>query len=146
VLSIHDFQLEPSRRPKILVQTAGHVAGAVRFYQKKDFPALEKEDLYPVCHHPRFGGWFALRGVLIFQDRLCPELMRKEPEVVLSEEDASRFIQMYNQNWQDWKWRDVGGPAESYSASQVEYFSTPPGDRGRIIRDIVESVAPRKPA
>jgi hypothetical protein len=28
---LHDFQLEPNRRPKILVQTAGHVSGAVRY-------------------------------------------------------------------------------------------------------------------
>ena len=33
---IHDFELSPSRRPKILVQTAGHVAGATYYYQRKD--------------------------------------------------------------------------------------------------------------
>ena len=33
VVTLHDFQLSPARRPKILVQSAGHVAGAVRFYK-----------------------------------------------------------------------------------------------------------------
>lgn len=34
---LHDFEMRPgSRRPKVLVQTAGHVSGAVYFYQKKD--------------------------------------------------------------------------------------------------------------
>lgn len=36
VESIHDFELLPSRRPKILVQTAGHVSGAAFYYQRKD--------------------------------------------------------------------------------------------------------------
>jgi hypothetical protein len=31
----------------------------------------------------RFCGWFALRGVLIFPEIQRPELMRREPEVVL---------------------------------------------------------------
>ena len=34
--AIHDFELLPSRRPKVLVQTAGHVAGAAYYYQRKD--------------------------------------------------------------------------------------------------------------
>ena len=36
VVAIHDFEMHYSRRPKVLVQTAGHVAGAARYYQKKD--------------------------------------------------------------------------------------------------------------
>jgi len=34
--AIHDFEILPSRRPRILVQTAGHVAGAAYYYQRKD--------------------------------------------------------------------------------------------------------------
>ena len=31
----HDYDIDPvSRRPRVLVQTAGHVAGAAFFYQK----------------------------------------------------------------------------------------------------------------
>ena len=33
VETLHDFELAPNRRPKILVQSAGHVSGAVRFYR-----------------------------------------------------------------------------------------------------------------
>ena len=36
VEAIHDFELLPSRRPKVLVQTAGHVAGAAYYYQRAD--------------------------------------------------------------------------------------------------------------
>ena len=32
---LHDFEMRPgTRKPKILVQTAGHVSGAAYFYQK----------------------------------------------------------------------------------------------------------------
>ena len=31
-----DYELDHIRRPRVLVQTAGHVAGAVRYYQRSD--------------------------------------------------------------------------------------------------------------
>ena len=31
---IHDFEMLPSRRPKVLVQTAAHVGGAAYYYQR----------------------------------------------------------------------------------------------------------------
>lgn len=33
---IHDFEMHPNRRPKVLVQTAGHVSGAAYYYQRSD--------------------------------------------------------------------------------------------------------------
>ena len=33
VETLHDFELASNRRPRILVQSAGHVSGAVRFYR-----------------------------------------------------------------------------------------------------------------
>ena len=36
VETLHDFEMTATRRPKILVQTAGHVAGAAYYYQRKD--------------------------------------------------------------------------------------------------------------
>lgn len=36
VEAIHDFELHHSRRPKVLVQTAGHVSGACYYYRRDD--------------------------------------------------------------------------------------------------------------
>ena len=36
VETLHDFELTVTKRPKVLVQTAGHVAGAAYYYQRKD--------------------------------------------------------------------------------------------------------------
>lgn len=84
--TIHDFEVTPNRRPKVLVQTAGHVSGAVRYYQRKDLtsdPWSPEKKIYGVCLHPEFGGWFALRGVAIFKMLSCPNLQRKLPRSVL---------------------------------------------------------------
>lgn len=40
---LHDFDMDHNRRPKILVQTAGHVSGAAYYYQRKDI----KNDPWP---------------------------------------------------------------------------------------------------
>ena len=31
---VHDFEIHHSKRPKVLVQNAGHVSGAVYYYQR----------------------------------------------------------------------------------------------------------------
>jgi len=135
--SLHDFELTPKRRPKILVQTAGHVAGAVRFYRPEDFDGSNNNNFYPVCHHPTWGGWFALRGVLIFPGLTSPNLTRKDPPFVLSDTEAKSMLELYNLHWQDWRWRDAGCPKEKYSSQQIKYFETPPAERKDVINQIL---------
>ena len=100
VIRLHDFQMTPHRRPEVLVQTAGYVAGAVAMYRQEDLLSYgsdplnvlsqmntesavnfvdekSKRKLFPVCLHPDFGGWFGLRGILILPDVLCPEMEQK---------------------------------------------------------------------
>ena len=81
---IHDFEMTPMRRPKILMQTAGHVSGAVRFYHKKDIQGIDpwKEDkkILGLCLHPNYGGWFAFRFVIITKDVVQPDLSPIIPE------------------------------------------------------------------
>lgn len=146
VVSLHDFQLGPTRRPRVLVQTAGHVSGAARFYQPKDLAGLDAgRKYYPVCHHPVWGGWFAFRGVLIFPS-VRADIVQKEPSNKLSEEQAEQLVRMYNDSWQDWRWRDVGREqgelAVRYSDIQMKYFETLPAERFQIIENILQSPCP----
>ena len=137
MVSLHDFQLSPSRRPKILVQTAGHVSGAVTFYKPGDFKQLSEKKYFPVCHHPVWGGWFALRGVVIFP-HLQTELARPQHSPPLTESQAVQLLTLYNEDWRDWAWRDVGrdsGAQEKYSELQRKYFQTPPARRWEILGD-----------
>jgi len=133
-VKLHDFELHPNRRPKILVQTAGHVSGAVRFYQQSDADKdlLEMNNnskLYPVCLHPKYGGWFALRGVIILPNIKVPNLQRKEPPNVLkSEKEISHLLNLYNHHWQDGRFRDCGpNKDQKYSENQQNYFAHHPG-------------------
>ena len=103
VQCFHDFELGPNRRPKVLVQTAGHVAGAVRFYQEKDAnpELLEKQNknskIYPVCLHPQFGGWFALRGIFIFPNfNSVPMSMGVPPEILDNPDDIGKHETLEN--------------------------------------------------
>lgn len=133
---IHDFEICPqTRRPRVLVQTAGHVAGIAHYYQREDvnpdpWPAEKK--IFGVSIHPEFGGWFAFRGILIFEDVKAPDLKKAEPvDCVPSQDMRVEVLERYNGNWQDWTFRDVvlGGAKERYSEEQKLYFSTEPGKR-----------------
>ena len=117
VVTLHDFQLSPARRPKVLVQTAGHVSGAATFYQPKvslaqtsdnvsvsqsdvqNYPELADKKYYPVCHHPVWGGWFALRGVAILPGTRV-NLPRPQLDQSLSPDQAVDMITLYNECWQ----------------------------------------------
>ena len=146
VEAIHDFEMSPGyRRPWVLVQTAGHVAGVARYYQREDVnpdPWPAEQRVYGVSMHPEYGGWFAFRGVLIFPDIQAPRLSRTEPrDCVPSHEMRADLLNRFNGNWKDWSYRDVivGGVKEKYSEKQTLYFSTKPAERGILIQSLVST-------
>ena len=138
---IQDSELLPSRRPRILVQTAGHVAGAAYYYQKADVdpqPWGEGCPMYGVSVHPRYGGWFALRGVLVFRGVSAPRLTQRDPvDCVRSRERRIELLEKFNYSWQDYGYRDVigvGHVQERYSERQRHYFSTEPRERFDLVQ------------
>ncbi|XP_076462666.1 cyanocobalamin reductase / alkylcobalamin dealkylase-like [Babylonia areolata] len=140
VETIHDFELTPTRRPKILVQTAGHVAGAAYYYQRKDVqpdPWDAKQKICGVSVHPTYGGWFALRGVVIFKTVRQPELpFRRAPDCVPGREGRIQLLEGFNFHWKDWTYRDIIRAEEKYSEEQCRYFETLPKDRKGIVEEI----------
>ena len=92
------------------------------------------QKIFGVCIHPKYGGWFALRGVLIFKGVTCPELEKKEPiDCVPTFEKRKELLEMFNYHWRDWTFRDIIPAVKKYSEDQMEYFSTPPKDRRQLI-------------
>lgn len=88
-----------------------------------------------VCLHPKYGGWFAMRGVLIIKNLPCYDLIPKTPVDVL-DADESRIIDLldkFNTNWKDNSYRDVIKVDKKYSIRQIEYFVTEPKDRKKLI-------------
>ncbi|XP_048457712.1 cyanocobalamin reductase / alkylcobalamin dealkylase isoform X2 [Rhincodon typus] len=134
--AIHDFEMFPNRKPKILAQTAAHVAAAAYYYQMKDVqqnPWGEKK-MYGVCIHPRYGGWFAIRGVLIFPDVQDQALEQKLPvDCVSTNEKKIQLLEKFNFHWQDWTYRDIIDVEERYSEEQKQYFATPPAERFKLL-------------
>nr|XP_033771737.1 methylmalonic aciduria and homocystinuria type C protein isoform X1 [Geotrypetes seraphini] len=133
---IHDYELHPNKKPKLLAQTAAHVAGAAYYYQRKDVkndPWGEKK-IFGVCIHPQYGGWFAIRAALIFPDVQVPFLQQIPPvDCVFSEEKRIQLLESFTFHWQDWSYRDIVKVKEKYSEEQKTYFITPPAERLKLL-------------
>lgn len=213
---IQDFEILPNKRPRILVQTAAHVAGAAYYYQKNDVENLhsggcfirqqsdsdgqvadnncdgqksqrrndvcsqssrqihdsygnkthcdanrdhsEDEDkpkierltgcvcvdpwgdskrIYGVCIHPKYGGWFAIRGVLIIPGLRADIQQRAPVNCVKTRESRIELLNRFNGNWQDWTFRDIIPVTKKYSELQKKYFATAPKDRHSLLSEIV---------
>jgi methylmalonic aciduria homocystinuria type C protein len=88
----------------------------------EDCPKLNRgtKKVFPVCLHPDFGGWFALRGVIIFAELTSDTLLPREPpEILKTEDEIQNLLELYNDHWRDWSFRDVINVKERYSADQV---------------------------
>lgn len=133
---IADYEVHPNRRPKILAQTAAHVAGAAYYYQRQDVEAdpWGTQHISGVCIHPRFGGWFAIRGVLLLPGIEVPDLPPMKPlDCVPTRADRITLLEGFNFHWRDWTYRDAVTPQERYSEEQKAYFSTPPAQRFALL-------------
>merc|ERR1712183_1107764 len=78
----YDYEMLPSRKPKFLAQTAAHVSGAAFYYQQTDVTdhSWGNKKMFGVCVHPTFGGWFAIRSLLVFGGvALGSELVQPAP-------------------------------------------------------------------
>ena len=138
---MYDFELQPNRAPKVLMQTAGHISGASYYYQRSDVPADiwgEKENIYGVSMHPKYGGWFAFRAVVIIENVIAPDLLPREPvDCVSGPEKRIELLNRFNKNWRDWTYRDMVQSLEKYSEIQKLYFGTLPSERGEIVEKIL---------
>nr|XP_056701012.1 cyanocobalamin reductase / alkylcobalamin dealkylase [Euleptes europaea] len=133
---MYDYEMLPNRKPRFLAQTAAHVAGAAYYYQRKDVqqdPWGEKK-IYGVCIHPCYGGWFAIRALLLFPDVEVSSLQENSPiDCVRTEEKKIELLDKFNFHWWDWSYRDIIEVTEKYSEEQKMYFATPPAERLKLL-------------
>ncbi|KHN73674.1 MMACHC-like protein [Toxocara canis] len=126
VVSICDFEPVKDRLPTVSLPACGHVSGAAYFYHPNHPTTGEK--IYPqgLNLHPKYGGYFTFRGVIIFPDVHLPTDF-KEPEPVKTLDTDAKVLEaleLFNKYWMDNRYRNCGNPVEKYSALQLKYFST----------------------
>lgn len=92
--------------------------------------------MFGVCIHPRLGGWFAIRALLVLKGVEVGEALEQvaPPDCVSSQEDRIELLEKFNLCWRDWTYRDIVPTEERYSPQQKEYFLTPPEQRGELLR------------
>ncbi|TKR77095.1 hypothetical protein L596_018130 [Steinernema carpocapsae] len=132
---IHDFDMTPMRRPKILMQTAGHIAGAAYYYRPVRVPSEGK--MIGLSLHPRYGGHFAFRGVVIFPEVQLPDsfIVQDPPQILQSDDEIQDAVELFNVHWRDGRFRDCGNPKETYSLRQRNFFAKKPEERWVEIED-----------
>ena len=99
--------MKPNRLPKILMQTACHVAGAACFYQTEDCDqsllpdSLKGKKLFGCCVHPQFGGFFSMRAA-VFTGQAAGESSLKESQIELNltKEQITNVVKEFNTDWQ----------------------------------------------
>lgn len=86
--------------------------------------------------HPKYGGYFAYRAVLIFPEVILPPDFKEQraPMLLTTIEKQDEAVRLYNDHWWEGKFRDCGDPVEKYSPLQLKYFSSLPKDRWDIIK------------
>ncbi|KAK0394652.1 hypothetical protein QR680_000858 [Steinernema hermaphroditum] len=135
---IHDYEMTPNRRPKILMCTCGHIAGAAYHYKpEQDLTEPPPQKMIGLSLHPRYGGNFAFRAVIILPDLpLPPDFKEPAPLKVLDTDTAVlKALDLFNNHWRDGRFRDAGEPEERYSKQQKDYFARPPAERWEVISD-----------
>lgn len=66
--------------------------------------------MFGVCVHPRFGGWFAIRALLIFEGVTAGSEMVQPvpPDCVPSREERIRLLEAFNFHWQVQRFNHTG--------------------------------------
>jgi methylmalonic aciduria homocystinuria type C protein len=149
---IHDFDLTPTRRPKILMCTCGHISGAAYYVQPQQlfaapedidilFPQKPENKIIGVSLHHKYGGHFAFRAVYIFPTVKVPSTFKElSPKHNLKDKSSmEEVLQLFNLHWRDGRFRDCGQPVERYSQVQLDYFAIPPSDRWEVIKHWFEN-------
>lgn len=156
---IYDFDMDHATyRPDMLAQVAAHCSGMARCYRRQDLDKagvraykelsegeVDMTKVYPVCWHPKYGGWFGIRCLMIFQGVQTLSLRQKDPTDGLESGQFAKLLYLYNNHWADETWRDVGldgrSDVEKYSEAQRQYFAQPPDQRTEeFVKDILEKL------
>ena len=156
---IYDFDIDAETfRPGFLAQVGAHASGIARCYRQPDLDqegikayqdlnggSQEEFKAYPVCLHPRHGGWFGIRCLIILEGVKVDASLMSQPDpptVLTSQTDIAKVLYRYNNHWADNTWRNVGvNVKDKYSDAQKEYFAQMPDQRSdQFVKGILDKL------
>lgn len=133
---------------KILVQTAGHVAAGAYYYQRGDVipdPWPKNKTIYGVSIHPHYGGYFSLDAVIILRDIHDPGMIEKPPpDVVKSYAKRVELLTLYNDCYQNQKWRDIIPVQRKYTDEHMKYVMTYGEERENYVQTLIDGHCRRR--
>ena len=120
----------------VLFGTAGHVSGMA--YQYTSEGRLEAS----VCVHPRYGGWFAFRAVVVFAGVQAPQLPRALPMDLLPEKQRETILRTSMDK--ELFTRDLipVPPEWKYSCGQICYLRGPNWETRKELLNVLCFVLP----
>ncbi|CAE1172260.1 MMACHC [Acanthosepion pharaonis] len=126
---------------KILVQTAGHIAAGAYYYQRRDVipdPWPKNKTIYGVSIHPLYGGYFSLDAVIILRNIYDPKMIKKPPpDVVKSHAKRVELLTLYNDYYQNQKWRDIIPVQRKYTDEHMKYVMTYGEERENYVKRLI---------
>ncbi|KRY42509.1 Methylmalonic aciduria and homocystinuria type C -like protein [Trichinella spiralis] len=144
VVLIHDFDMWPNRRPKVLMNVAGHASGAAFYYQRMNVeidPWDKQKRIAGVSIHPKYGGWFAFRFLYIFPSIVERNLVQHFPvDLLNADEKIVDLLDKFNNSWRTAAFRDVVPVKERYDPRQMEYFHTEPSRRKQLLKSWLQEI------
>lgn len=60
-------------------------------------------------------------------------------DILTNKDQVLELLKRYNENWQDYSFRDIIPVKERYSDQQKRYFSTLPKDRAALLFDLIKN-------
>ncbi|VDP72624.1 unnamed protein product [Echinostoma caproni] len=140
-----------SRLPLVHVQSAGHVSGAA-YYHRVNIKIKELNTTIGCSLHPKYGGWFGFRGVILFPNLRYPQLPRPvtrsslPPGIPPFDTDALRtLVTEYREHWRENRWRSTGLDEFTelrYSTTACSFFNTPPALRAQWVERLIAGTKP----
>lgn len=79
-----------------------NITNTVCFHNFSSVFLLVQRKMFGVCVHPRFGGWFAIRALMVFESvTVGPEMLQPPPpDCVPAREDRIHLLEAFNFHWQ----------------------------------------------
>ena len=143
--------------PYVHVQSMGHVAGVDEYISAStispDLAVLtgnRDPDLWGdltnkilgVSIHPKYGGWYAYRMLIILEGVAWPtDKIQEEPLKFLSDQDKETIISEYNSNSDLCRWRDFNDDAyrlQRYDPIQYAFFTERSIQKRRRILELLK--------